>query len=261
MRALIVSDIHGNLEALEAVLAASEGLWDEVWNLGDVVGYGASPNEVVDRLRTLARVHVRGNHDRVCCGLTSPDSFNPVARAAALWTRTALTSENLAWLQAMPQGPVTAGGGAACCAHGSPLDEDEYLLTLRDTWAPLEQMSTPVTFFGHTHVQGGFLRQHEQWQEIKPAFDAQQNGRRRRKEVPEMQSLSVSLPPGSRVLINPGSVGQPRDRDWRAAYAIFSSEEHAVTFFRVPYDVAGSQQRILKAKLPERLAARLREGR
>ena len=261
MRALIVSDVHGNLEALEAVLAAAHGLWDEVWNLGDMVGYGASPNEVIDRLRSLASVHVRGNHDRVCCGLTSPENFNPVARAAALWTRTALTPENLAWLEAMPQGPLAAGEGAACCAHGSPLDEDEYLLTLRDAWAPLAQMTAPVTFFGHTHVQGGFLHQGEQWQEIRPTFEAPQNGRRRRKEAPGLQSASLALPEGSHVLINPGSVGQPRDRDWRAAYAIFSSDDQTVTFFRVPYDVASCQQRILGAKLPERLAARLREGR
>lgn len=261
MRALVVSDIHGNLDAIEAVLAAADGLWDELWNLGDMVGYGGSPNEVIDRLRPLARVHVRGNHDRVCCGLTSPDNFNPVARTAALWTRAALTAENLAWLAAMPQGPVIAGEGAASCAHGSPLDEDEYLLTLRDAWAPLERMSTPVTFFGHTHVQGGFLHLGTERREIRPNFPVRESRLGRSKQSAGPQAARVDLPEGSRVLINPGSVGQPRDRDWRAAYAIFDSDEQTVTFCRIPYDVASSQRRILSAKLPERLAARLREGR
>lgn len=276
MRALVLSDIHGNLEALEAVLAASHGLWDEIWNLGDVVGYGGSPNQVVERIRALATVHVRGNHDRVCCGLTSPDHFNPVARTAALWTQAALTAENVAWLKAMPQGPVLAGGGAASCAHGSPLDEDQYLLTQRDARTSLEQMSTSVTFFGHTHVQGGFLHDgkdghggkdghdgHDgkERQEILPGFGGQNGRRARSRQDSGLETTGLTLPKLGRALINPGSVGQPRDRDWRAAYAIFSSEERTVTFCRVPYDVANSQRRILDARLPERLAARLREGR
>src|SRR5665213_846613 len=115
MRVLVLSDIHGNLQALEAVLAAA-GAVDEVWNLGDVVGYGANPNEVVDRIREVAKVHVRGNHDRVCCGLTSSQGFNPVAAAAAAWTQRTLTPENLEWLKEMPQGPV-AGAGHGALRH------------------------------------------------------------------------------------------------------------------------------------------------
>lgn len=265
MRALILSDIHGNLEALEAVLAAADGLWDELWNLGDMVGYGGSPNQVIDRVRPLATVHVRGNHDRVCCGLTSPNTFNPAARTAALWTRAELTPENLAWLEAMPQGPIMAAGGLASCAHGSPLNEDDYLLNMRDAWAPLERMSTRLTFFGHTHVQGGFARNGSAWHEIKPAFapltNGNGNGNGRCKPPADLQTSRLQFDSAERVLINPGSVGQPRDLDWRAAFAIFDSEQSAVTFFRVPYDLVASQGRILMANLPERLALRLREGR
>src|SRR5580658_11235393 len=106
MRALILSDIHANLEALQAVLAAAAGQWDELWNLGDVVGYGGSPNQVIDIVRPLETLVVRGNHDRVCCGITSLNAFNPTARAAAHWTRSALTKVNHEWLRDMPKGPV-----------------------------------------------------------------------------------------------------------------------------------------------------------
>jgi predicted phosphodiesterase len=259
MRALILSDIHGNLEALEAVLAAAEGQWDELWNLGDTVGYGASPNQVVECMRSLGTVHVRGNHDRVCCGLTSPEGFNPIAKSAALWTRKQLTPDNLAWIQAMPQGPVTAGNGTVTCVHGSPLDEDDYLLSVRDAMAPVQSMRTAITFFGHTHVQGGFSYARNQWHELTPQFGAIET---RRGHLPmEAQSQQIVLEQGSKALVNPGSVGQPRDHDWRAAFAIFDSAANAITFHRVAYDLATSQAKIFKARLPERLASRLREGR
>src|ERR1700712_1391867 len=161
MRALVLSDIHGNLQALEAVLKAS-GPVDGIWNLGDVVGYGANPNEVIDLVRRLASVNVRGNHDRVCCGLTSSQGFNPVAAAAASWTQRGFTPEDLRWLRDMPQGPVE-GDGRAMCAHGSPLHEDQYIVSMRNAWTPLQQMQTELTFFGHTHTQGGFSQREEEW--------------------------------------------------------------------------------------------------
>jgi predicted phosphodiesterase len=265
MRALILSDIHANLEALEAVLAAAEGQWDELWNLGDLVGYGGSPNQVLDRVRPLQTLVVRGNHDRVCCGLTSVNSFNPVARAAALWTRDELTEENLAWLTAVPQGPLHPAEPGIACAHGSPLDEDQYILNVRDAWAPLQQMDTPITFFGHTHIQGGFSQKDDRWQELRtgiarPTHALLSNVGR---AVPRGRAASstIQLTPEARHLINPGSVGQPRDFDWRAAFALFDSGACTITFHRVPYDLVSSQGRILMAGLPERLAARLREGR
>jgi predicted phosphodiesterase len=250
MRALIVSDIHGNLEALNAVLAAAEP-YDALWNLGDVVGYGGSPNEVVDLIRAKAQVNVRGNHDRVCCGLTSALGFNPVARAAAEWTKAELTPENLEWLKAVPQGPVTPEQAGVTCVHGSPLNEDQYILNMRDAWAPLQQMTTAITFFGHTHLQGGFSQKGHEWHEIKTQF--------RTKNAAE--SWKMPIPEGTRHLINPGAVGQPRDCDWRAAFVIYDSEAMEVIYHRVPYDLTAAQGRILMAGLPERLAARLREGR
>ena len=251
MRALILSDVHGNLEALTAVLAAAEP-YDAVWNLGDVVGYGGSPNEVVGLIRATAQVNVRGNHDRVCCGLTSANGFNPVARAAAMWTKEELTEDNLAWLREVAQGPVTPEGqSAVTCVHGSPLNEDQYILSMRDAWAPLQQMTSAITFFGHTHVQGGFAQREQEWHEVKPQFWARN----------EPESWTMKIADGVRHLVNPGSVGQPRDCDWRAGFAIYDSEAGEIVYHRTPYDVTSAQGRILMAGLPERLAARLREGR
>jgi len=256
MRALVLSDIHANLEALTAVLDAAAGGWDVLWNLGDIVGYGASPNEVLDVIRPRATMTVRGNHDRVCSGLTSSLNFNPTARAAALWTLEALTPDNLVWLRELPQGPLQPKQSAedeaeVTLAHGSPLNEDQYILNMRDAWAPLQQMTTAITFVGHTHVQGGFSQKEHDWHELRPRFRSRNAA----------DSWTLPIPPGTRNLINPGSVGQPRDADWRAAFAVYDSVRCEVVYHRVPYDVTGAQGRILMARLPERLAARLREGR
>ncbi len=256
MRALVLSDIHANLEALDAVLAAAaDERFETIWNLGDTVGYGGSPNQVIDRIGPLAALHVRGNHDRVATGATSALGFNPVARAAALWTHKTLTPANLAWLRAVPPGPLhpddLPDGVRVTCAHGSPLNEDHYILNMRDAWMPLQQMSTAVTFIGHTHLQGGFSQRDHDWYEVRPQF-ATRTGPAR---------WTLPLTPGTRHLINPGSVGQPRDADWRAAFAIYDTASAEITYHRVPYDVTSAQGRILMAGLPERLAARLREGR
>lgn len=248
MRALVVSDIHGNFHALRAVLEAA-GSWDALWNLGDAVGYGANPNEVLDLLRARAAVNVRGNHDRVCAGLTSAQGFNPVAAEAATWTRAQLTPENLEWLRAVPKGPIQASEMASC-AHGSPLDEDQYILSMRDAWIPLQRMATPLTFFGHTHVQGAFLQQGAEWEERQP-----------RGEEGDEPMSRVQMVDGERVLVNPGSVGQPRDRDERAAFAVYDSETRTVQFRRVAYDIEAAQAAIRAAGLPERLASRLASGR
>jgi predicted phosphodiesterase len=259
MRALILSDIHANLEALDAVLAAAEGQWDELWNLGDLVGYGGAPNEVIERIRPLQTLVVRGNHDRVCCGLTSALGFNPIAREAAMWTRDKLSGENLEWLKGVPQGPLLPATPGITCAHGSPLDEDKYILNVRDAWAPLQQMTTPITFFGHTHIQGGFSQKGPTWQELQTGLAHPRNVHDEPRSRAERST--VLLAAGTRHLINPGSVGQPRDWDWRAAFALFDTEACEMTFCRVAYDLVASQGRILMAGLPERLAARLREGR
>jgi diadenosine tetraphosphatase ApaH/serine/threonine PP2A family protein phosphatase len=249
MRALILSDIHGNVHALAAVLAAAPE-HDAVWNLGDMVGYGARPNEVLDLLRPLATVSVRGNHDRVCCGLSSPQGFNPAAAEAAAWTKHVLTPENLEWLRQVPKGPARSSE-RTMCAHGSPLHEDQYIASMRDAWTPLQRMEREITFFGHTHVQGGFSQNGADWQEDRPVY----------KGLNEVEEFVLEVPVGTRHLINPGSVGQPRDGDWHAAFAVYDSVAEEVIFYRTPYDVEAAQAAIRAAKLPERLAARLATGK
>jgi diadenosine tetraphosphatase ApaH/serine/threonine PP2A family protein phosphatase len=221
-----------------------------------MVGYGASPNEVVDTIRPLATLTVRGNHDRVCSGVSSGLGFNPTARAAANWTLQRLTPENLAWLRTLPQGPLqpeqqSPGEPLVTLAHGSPLNEDQYIMSMRDAWAPLQQMSTAITLVGHTHIQGGFAQREHEWREIRPRYRSRNAA----------DTCTLPIPPGMRHIINPGSVGQPRDCDWRAAFAIYDSEAREVVYHRIPYDLKRAQTRIRMARLPERLAARLKEGR
>jgi len=255
MRALVLSDIHGNLEALNAVLAAARE-WDVLWNLGDMVGYGASPNEVLAAIRPLATLTVRGNHDRACCGLTSTRSFSPTARASAKWTQEMLSADNREWLRSLPQGSLeperrTPDEARVTLAHGSPLNEDHYIRNMRDAWAPLQQMTTAIAFFGHTHIQGGFAQREQEWNELRPRYLSRNNS----------ESWSLPLAPGVHYLVNPGSVGQPRDFDWRAAFVLYDSGSQEVVYYRVPYDVVAAQQRVLRSGLPQRLAARLIEGR
>jgi predicted phosphodiesterase len=250
MRALVLSDIHANLEALEAALAAAPA-HDVVWNLGDVVGYGANPNEVIDRVRAVGTVFVRGNHDRVCSGLSSMEDFNPIASRAAKWTQCVLSAEHIAWLRHMATGPIMPDGPQVSCTHGSPLDEDEYILSMRDAWQPLQKVTTAINFFGHTHLQGGFATNGEEWFKLVPDYATHD----------DPEEYEVQLRDGVRYLINPGSVGQPRDGDWRSAFAIYDDAQRTVTFYRVPYDVRLAQMRIIRAGLPDRLATRLRDGR
>ena len=251
MRALLLSDIHGNLEALQAVLAAAPE-HDALWNLGDVVGYGASPNETVQCMRLLADVTVRGNHDRVCSGTASAQGFNPMAKRAVRWTAEALTAEARQWLQGLPEGPLVPAGSSSSLTHGSPVHEDHYILNIQDAWEPLQRATQRTTFFGHTHVQGGFQLLGRRWLEVQPVFAS---------AAGSVQWTLKLQDDGTRYLLNPGSVGQPRDDDWRAAFAVLDDAANEVTFYRVPYDLALAQGKILLAGLPERLAVRLREGR
>lgn len=251
MRALILSDIHGNFEALQAVLNAAPH-YDQLWNLGDVVGYGASPNEAVHTIRLLATSNVRGNHDKVCCGLTPATGFNPVARQAAAWTQHELTPEAMAWLHDLPKGPLQPPSSSITLVHGSPVHEDHYILSIRDAWEPLQHTDRRTTFFGHTHMQGGFQLSGTDWVRIHPRQNISAHSSR--------WTLHLQAE-GTRYLINPGSVGQPRDGDWRAAFALLDDSSNELTFFREPYDLPLAQGRILMAGLPDRLAQRLREGR
>ena len=251
MRILLLSDIHSNLEALQACIAAAPD-HDVTVNLGDLVGYGGSPNEVIEHSRRLGGSFVRGNHDRVICGLIGLQEFNPVAGLAALWTRDHVTPENLQWLRDLPQGPIQIEGVADVqFVHGSPLDEDDYVISEEDATGPLLASPLPVTFFGHTHLQGGFLSSGNGSDFFQPEYST----------IGNSESCELSLEPEQKYMINPGSVGQPRDGDWRAAFATFDTDARVVTFYRVPYDLRAAQDKIMAANLPVRLATRLAAGK
>lgn len=243
---LILSDIHGNYEALEAVLEQARSRYARVLCLGDLVGYGADPNRVTQWVRLNAGSVVRGNHDRACTGTDLLDHFNPAARASAFWTRSVLTPESRSYLENLPSGPLrvppNGSSGVECdLVHGSPLDEDEYLVGPEDVRDLGPYLDAKLTFFGHTHLQGGF-----------------QLGPRSVRRIPPDRVLQ--LEPDYYYLINPGSVGQPRDGDPRAAYALYSPEERLLEYGRVPYDIGKAAAKILEAELPESLAMRLFEG-
>ena len=251
MRILLISDIHSNLEALDACLSAAPP-HDAIVNLGDIVGYGASPNEVTGRVRELGGTLVRGNHDKVVAGLEDVENFNPIAGLAALWNRGQLTTDNLEWLKALPQGPIVlADLPGIQFVHGSPEDEDRYVVTIQDALPSLIDSEASVTFFGHTHVQGAFLLKAGFGETMHPEYGS----------VGQNETRDFQLDTGAHYLINPGSIGQPRDGDWRAAFALFDSATRAVTFCRAPYDLRSAQDKIFAANLPARLATRLAAGR
>jgi diadenosine tetraphosphatase ApaH/serine/threonine PP2A family protein phosphatase len=251
LRLLVLSDIHANLEALEACLEAAPE-YDRVYNLGDIVGYGANPNEVTARSRELGSIFVRGNHDKACSGVSSLEDFNPIAGLAALWTQQQLTPDHLEFLRQLPAGPLEPLENVQL-VHGSPRDEDEYVLMPREAFYILARTESPMTFFGHTHVQGGFWIDDES--ESAGGLDLKYSSRT------AQQQLTLKLDPTTRYMINPGSIGQPRDNDPRAAFLLYDTDEHSITFYRVPYDIERAQKKIISAGLPERLALRLAEGR
>jgi diadenosine tetraphosphatase ApaH/serine/threonine PP2A family protein phosphatase len=251
LRLLVISDIHANLEALEACLDAAPE-YDQVYNLGDIVGYGANPNEVTERSRELGSIFVRGNHDKACSGLSNLDDFNPIAGLAALWTRQTLAPGHLEFLRELPQGPLTPMEGVQL-VHGSPRDEDEYLLMASDAYIQLAQATVPLIFFGHTHVQRCFLLEAggSMGKSLVPAYKSSKG----------KQTIKLGLKADTKYMVNPGSIGQPRDNDPRAAFLLYDTDENSITFYRVPYDIERAQEKIIAAGLPDRLAARLSEGR
>lgn len=217
----------------------AQGRYDRVLCLGDIVGYGADPNFTAEWVREHATEAIRGNHDKMCTGVESPEGHNQAARTAAEWTRARLTEANTAYLASLPRGPLRVEDFDL--VHGSPLDEDEYLIHAGDVALTLEALDAQVTFFGHTHIQGGFLL-----------------ARRGIRRIAGERVLE--LEPDYMYLINPGSVGQPRDANPRAAYAIYTPENRRVEYRRVRYDIPSAAQKILDAGLPPILAGRLYEG-
>ena len=247
MRFLVLSDIHANATALEASLAAVEGRWQRVVCLGDIVDYGPDPNEVTERVKALDPIIIRGNHDKAVVGLLDLEGFNPLAQIAAQWTREHMEPANLTYVTEMAAGPVTVD--SLTLVHGAYQDEDEYVFVPMQAMSGLLESPTDVTFFGHTHYQGGF------------SYRAGQIGVIQLKPEPGPSFAALRLERGTRYLLNPGSIGQPRDGDPRAAFAIADMDHQVVEFWRVPYDIAAVQERMRKAGLPDPLIERLAAGR
>ena len=259
VRYLVISDIHANLEALDATLAAAAGHdagYEKVLMLGDLVGYGADPNAVIDRVRELPLAAViRGNHDKVAAGIESTDGFNVVARTAVTWTAAALTPANREWLAALPAGPLVIDDTIEIC-HGTPYDEDVYVFDDMDAFQAIRASTRPLCLYGHTHVPAVFR-----------LIDGSVPGDAHRDPSLDLLGptggprFKVQMDADARFLVNCGAVGQPRDGDPRAAYGIVDTDARLVTIARVEYDIPAAQKKILDAGLPDVLARRLAVGR
>jgi predicted phosphodiesterase len=259
MRVLVISDIHGNLVALETVLAAAEGQFDTIWCLGDVVGYGPRPNECVELIREQADLCVVGNHDWAVLGRPgiNVDDFNPQARQAVLWTREQLTAENRDYLAQLPEQPVSPPGSEQfLVTHASPREPVwEYILTpgiALENFAVFDQLACLV---GHTHKPIIY-----RWQLHNVSSDGEQMVKvdQLRPDIGEAFALDISAT--RRLIMNPGSVGQPRDNDARAAYVILDLSQMSWRQERVAYPVDLTQSQMRAANLPRRLIDRLSFG-
>jgi predicted phosphodiesterase len=248
VRYLVLSDIHSNIDALDAVLADAQSVPpDAVLVLGDLVGYGAEPEMVVGRVRGLAPVAiVRGNHDKVVAGIDDASGFNPLARRSVTLTRSALSDASLAYLAALPRGPVLVDPLVEIC-HGAPFDEDWYLHDEFDIIEALSAATRNVCLFGHTHVPfAGTLEGDDRLRVLSAGGG-------------DLEAVAFSN--GGQYVFNPGSVGQPRDGDPRAAYGILDTDARTMRFHRVVYPVERARDRILEAGFPKQLALRLMVGR
>jgi diadenosine tetraphosphatase ApaH/serine/threonine PP2A family protein phosphatase len=239
MRVAVISDVHSNLVALDAVLAAI-GTVDSIWQLGDVVGYGPDPNGVVRRLREVAATGVRGNHDAAAIGGSEIDWFNPDARRAMEWTREVLEADSAAWLEALPE---RRSIGEVELVHGSPRQPLwEYITSPDVARANLDRLDARIGLHGHTHVPVA-------WRDVEGDVVL----------IDGDDGTELVLGDGA-ALVNPGSVGQPRDGDPRASYLLLDPETRRVTWHRVPYDVAEVQHAMRRVNLPAALVGRLAVG-
>ncbi len=243
MRITIISDIHGNLDALETVLAdaARQSALDAIWNAGDTVGYGPQPAEVLATLRANGAVSVAGNHDLAACGLLDRSDFNRLAALAIDWTAGVLNEDELCLLRALPAHSIERG---ATLVHGSlRAPYREYLLRAGEAGAHFALQTTQLSVVGHTHLQ--------MW------FDEVAPGVVRRHYSRDGQVLALG---DERLILNPGSVGQPRDGDVRAGYAIYDTAQATVMWRRLPYDVQSVQRKMRARGLPQELIDRLDRG-
>ena len=253
MRYLILSDIHGNREALEAVLKDARGAYDCAISCGDLCDYGPDSDFIIEWSRNNLAGVIRGNHDRVCSGLDNLEQFSELAQASARWTMEHLAPRNRNYLRELPQGPLLVDG-TLVLVHGSPRNEDEYVTNLAEVdeiFAFLSQCGPEGTyphFFGHTHAQALFARSDGRTRRVSPS-------------LAPTREVQIQLEPRAAYLINPGSVGQPRDGDPRAAYAIFDSATRQVSLRRALYDNLATEKKIVAVGLPPKLGARLALGR
>lgn len=244
MKILILSDVHANLVALESVLKTTRDLGiDEIWSLGDIVGYGPRPCECVDLIREIApKVSIVGNHDWAAIGRLDLEDFNPVAKYASYWTTMKLTVDHLHYLESLPNRMIEDDW---TIVHGSPQHPVwEYVYNARIAAINFSFYDTRICFLGHTHIQL-YITEESAKSNIQP------------KQPRDGQVIDVSQ---ERIMINPGSVGQPRDGDPRAGCAVFDTEQMTVTFRRIPYDIQRTQQQLKNEGLPESLIVRLSMG-
>lgn len=241
MKWAILSDVHGNLEAFRSVIAdlRAEGA-ERIAFLGDAVGYGADPEECLHLLEELTEIIVAGNHDYGAVGLTDVSYFNPLAKAAILWTAKKLTEDSKSFLQRLP---LVRKVDAITFVHATPHNPVEwnYIDTIPEAEKGFRAMSGKLGFIGHSHI---------------PVILAQRAG----EKVQVSEKEEVLLEKGSRYIVNTGSVGQPRDRNPRAAYGLFDPASRKYFLKRVPYDVQTAQKKIIAAGLPPYLAHRLSQG-
>jgi len=245
MRYLIISDIHGDLEALSSLYeSVARKKFQKILVLGDLVGYGAKPNEVIDKIKSDKRVLsiVRGNHDRVTVIEGTENTFNLPAMAAILWTRKNLKEENLEFLKTLPQGPLKIENFLIC--HGSPIDEDLYILSSYEAFDCFVNTKEKLIFFGHSHIPCIFTMEKNNISGF----------------LIKAEYFHLKLKKNVRYLINPGSIGQPRDGNPKASYLIFDSKKYSITLFRISYDYKNTQKSIMEAGLPIHLASRLERG-
>ena len=239
----IIADLHANLEATRAVFKEIDARKpDQTVCLGDLTGYNANPNEVVDLVRERGVPTVMGNHDAAVCGLEDPWFFRAAAKKAIEWQFDKLRDDNRRWLSSCPEQVVFRGSSLA--VHGSPSSRDDYIIDWLDAMRQLEYLNgreVSACFFGHSH---------------RPSFFSEKGNMN-----PGQSNTLRQLHPSNRYFINPGAVGQPRDRDPRAAFGLFDADKMTFEFCRVEYDVEACQKKILQARLPDELARRLARGK
>ncbi|MBN2399310.1 MAG: metallophosphoesterase family protein [Candidatus Aminicenantes bacterium] len=244
MRYVIFSDIHSNIEAFEKFLGLKKiQNIDKYLFLGDLVGYGPNPDEVITQFRKLPGASfVRGNHDKVIADLESSSLFNPAAAFSAEWSKLKIEETNFQYLKQLPKGPLVIDRFLTIC-HGSPFDEDYYIFSQFEAAESFKFMETSIGFFGHTHFPIIYYMRNEK-------IDI----------VPLSENMHIKLDVNTRYLINPGSIGQPRDKNPASSFIIFDSGKREINFIRFNYEVKRTQKKIREAGLPELLASRLESG-